>query len=304
MQHKIKDQKIMPLLQLITSLCITSLALVSIFGVDLQQVSQAESGIQEAKIYQHNSQLQWNWAIESVEKIAFKGNETILDIGCGDGKISAYLLQKAPEGHVHGVDLSQKMIHLAQSLFPPISSPRITFAVGDAISLQQSNCFDIVTSFCCFHWIEDQRNALLAAINSLAPGGKLLIVTPEKMETSLSLCAEAVVSQERWTQYFPNFKPKRFYFTKEEYEALLNELGIKNASVKSYACQQEYPNRQAFIAWITPLVTFASHLSPELRGQFLNDLADEMLKTSLCKEDGSLLFPSKKLEIYWEKESS
>ena len=79
-------------------------------------ISDAENYLWDAKEYAKHSQNQYEWALELIPKLKLKGNEVLLDIGCGDGKVSATLASYLPNGRVVGIDSSEEM-DLA-SLYP------------------------------------------------------------------------------------------------------------------------------------------------------------------------------------------
>ena len=60
----------------------------------------------DAKDYAKNSQNQFQWAQELIPKLKLVGNEALLDIGCGDGKITAEISKCLPEGRAVGIDSS------------------------------------------------------------------------------------------------------------------------------------------------------------------------------------------------------
>src|SRR5208337_2921803 len=127
-----------------------------------------------AQDYAKNSQNQFQWAKELIPKLKLKGNEAMLDIGCGDGKITVELARCLPEGWVVGVDSSEKMITLAQSFFPPKDYPNMSFQILDARNLTFRSQFDIAFSNAALHWIVDQKAVLDGIQRSLKPGGRLL----------------------------------------------------------------------------------------------------------------------------------
>ncbi len=81
-----------------------------------------------AQDYAKNSQNQFQWAKELIPKLKLQGNEALLDIGCGDGKITAELAQCLPNGRAVGVDSSEKMINLAQEHFSAKGLPEPFFS--------------------------------------------------------------------------------------------------------------------------------------------------------------------------------
>jgi trans-aconitate methyltransferase len=72
----------------------------------------------DARDYEKNSTQQRQWAQELLQKLDLLGNEIILDIGCGDGKITAEIAVLLPRGSIIGIDLSEEMIVLARQCFP------------------------------------------------------------------------------------------------------------------------------------------------------------------------------------------
>ena len=69
--------------------------------------------------YAANSGVQQTWARELIARLKLRGDEHILDVGCGDGKVTAEIARAVPRGGVTGVDASAEMIAFAQKAFPP-----------------------------------------------------------------------------------------------------------------------------------------------------------------------------------------
>jgi Methylase involved in ubiquinone/menaquinone biosynthesis len=67
-----------------------------------------------AKDYERNSQAQQKWARELMANLHLTGIEDILDLGCGDGKVTVELARLVADGSVVGVDNSRQMIDLAK----------------------------------------------------------------------------------------------------------------------------------------------------------------------------------------------
>ena len=86
----------------------------------------------DATDYQKNSAVQLTWGKELIAKLDLHGNEHILDIGCGDGKVTAEIAAHVPDGKVVGIDSSSGMIDLARATFPANNSPNLSFFQMDA----------------------------------------------------------------------------------------------------------------------------------------------------------------------------
>ena len=129
----------------------------------------------DARDYEKNSAQQRLWAHELIRKLELRGDETVLDVGCGDGKVTAEIAACVPAGRVVGIDLSGDMIFLAQARFPAGDYSNLRFQQEDANRLPFEGEFDVVFSTATLHWLCDHRPALQGIARSLKPGGKILL---------------------------------------------------------------------------------------------------------------------------------
>jgi trans-aconitate 2-methyltransferase len=68
--------------------------------------------------YAAHSSVQLEWAEELIAKLHLEGNEGLIDISCGDGKVSARIAASLPSGSVISIDSSNEMIQGSQAAFP------------------------------------------------------------------------------------------------------------------------------------------------------------------------------------------
>src|SRR5438876_5252307 len=101
--------------------------------------------------YYNRSSLQEAMAQEVIALLDLRGSERILDVGCGDGKITAEIASRSPRGSVVGVDPSRDMIRFAQSHFGPATRPSLRFEVADARCLPFQHEFDVRAPFNALH---------------------------------------------------------------------------------------------------------------------------------------------------------
>src|SRR5439155_10468210 len=93
--------------------------------------------------YSRHSSEQQKWANELIDKLDLNGDEHLLDIGCGDGKVTAALAARLPDGRVVGVDISPEMISFARMNFP---AQNLSFLRADASALAFDAQFEFVCS--------------------------------------------------------------------------------------------------------------------------------------------------------------
>ena len=124
-----------------------------------------------AKTYGEKAKAQFSAAQALMELISFKGNEDILDVGCGDGKITLVLSQKT-SGNVVGVDISSDMIGQAKKKH---QSSNLSFKVSSAENTDCHNHYDLLFSNSVLNWMYDQKLAAERMFAALKPNGLLAL---------------------------------------------------------------------------------------------------------------------------------
>src|SRR5262249_10200630 len=149
--------------------------------------------------YFRESTLQQTMADEQLARLRLQGSERILDVGCGDGKITAQIAGRVPDGSVLGVDPSPDMIAFAAQHFGPPASVNLRFEVADARSLTYREEFDLVVSFNALHWVPEQAAALRSIHAALKPGGRAqLRFVPNGSRECLEDVIEETRTDARW----------------------------------------------------------------------------------------------------------
>lgn len=110
--------------------------------------------------YHRSSSSQKLWARELIEKLGLSGNERVIDIGCGDGSVTAAIASRLPRGAVAGIDSSREMIRFARKQYPSSMYPNLSFVCMDARHLTFTEEFDVAFSNAALHWIAEHRPVL------------------------------------------------------------------------------------------------------------------------------------------------
>jgi trans-aconitate 2-methyltransferase len=132
-------------------------------------VNAGEGREWDAATYDRVSDIQADWSLAVLDRLDLRGDETVLDAGCGSGRVTKLLLERLPRGHVIGVDSSASMIEQAREALPE----RTEFIVSDLLDLDLADAADGVFSNATFHWILDHRRLFERLHAALRPGGKL-----------------------------------------------------------------------------------------------------------------------------------
>jgi trans-aconitate 2-methyltransferase len=107
---------------------------------------------------------------EVLERTELRGDEVVLDAGCGPGDLTAQLAARVPEGRVYAVDGSPRMVQLAHERL----GDGATVWVGDLLELEVPEPVDLVFSAATFHWIADHERLFERLHAALKPGGRLV----------------------------------------------------------------------------------------------------------------------------------
>src|SRR5919198_3305722 len=105
-----------------------------------------------------------------LDRLDLRGDETVLDAGCGSGGVTRELIERVPDGRVIGVDASPSMIDQARAALGDAA----VWQVGDLLELELEDPVDVVFSSATFHWIPDHDRLFTRLFAALRPGGRPL----------------------------------------------------------------------------------------------------------------------------------
>ena len=206
-----------------------------------------------------------------LEFIPENRDQSILDLGCGTGTLTAQLARLTDK--VVGIDSSENMIEKAKSQFP-----ELTFMVGDALNLPFENEFDVVFSNAVFHWISDHDTLLKNIHKVLKPQG--LLVCEFGADGNIRMIEHAFMEASRRQGY--DYKPKFNFPTPEQFGRLLEANGF--VVEKVYAYDRPTPlkdHEQGLANWMRQF--FASELEslPEDAGNSVIRDVEELTREKL-----------------------
>ncbi len=123
--------------------------------------------------YHRLSTPQFQWGQRVIGELHLRGNEYVLDAGCGTGKLTQLLLQNLPRGRVVGLDLSRNMVMHARRDLEAEFGDRVQFVAADLIALPFRDVFDGIFSTASFHWVPDHDALFRNLFAALRRGGWL-----------------------------------------------------------------------------------------------------------------------------------
>jgi trans-aconitate 2-methyltransferase len=105
-----------------------------------------------------------------LDRLELRGDERVLDAGCGTGRVTAELVERLPRGHVLAVDGSPAMVEQARERL----GDGAEVFVADLLELDVEPPVDAILSTATFHWIADHDRLFTRLRGALVPGGRLV----------------------------------------------------------------------------------------------------------------------------------
>lgn len=127
----------------------------------------------DSESYDRLSDPQFNWGMKLMSQLGLRGDEIVMDAGCGSGRLTAELLSRLPSGRVLAVDYSENMLRTAHERLAGFGD-RARFVYADLADLPFVREVDGIFSNAVFHWVPDHDAMFRSLLRALKPGGWLL----------------------------------------------------------------------------------------------------------------------------------
>jgi len=207
-----------------------------------------------------------------LDRLPLTGDETVLDAGCGSGRITETLIERLPHGRVIAVDMSESMVAAARERL----GPDVDIRRADLLELELDEPVDAILSTATFHWVSD-HDALFRRLHAaLAPGGMLVAQCGgEGNITQLRGRAGTVLARDPYAEHFRDFEPPWNYASAADTEMRLRGAGFASAEcwLTPAPTQPEHPRE--FLSTIV-LGPHVQHLPADLREPFMDEVLSEL----------------------------
>ena len=234
-----------------------------------------------AATYHRVSGPQVNWGKKVLARVQLRGNETVLDAGCGTGLLTEDLLQTLPEGQVIGVDLSKNMLRTAREHLASYGN-KVAFVAADLNDLPFERAFDGIFSTAAFHWVTDHDKLFRSLYRTLKPGGWLIAQCGGG--PNLARHRERVRNlgqTDRFSKFLGQYKEPWEFADAETTATRLRHAGFEQIDTSTEPAATTFDSAEKFSEFIRNVV-FHRHLElipdPSLRDEFIADLTRQAAK--------------------------
>lgn len=233
-------------------------------------VGAAAGGTREldAATYERISVPHEEWAKAVLARLPLEGDETVLDAGCGTGRVTRMLVERLPAGRVIAVDGSRQMVEKVREVIRPLDEA----FVADLTELVLETPVDAIVSSAVFHWIPDHDLLFRRMRAALRPGGRLVAQCGGAGNIdAFRRAGKEVIGRAPYAEHFEDFGDLWHYAGAEETERRLRSAGFDEVRCWLEPWRVIPPEPAQFTRTIM-LSGHIDRLPAELRDRFVADV--------------------------------
>jgi trans-aconitate methyltransferase len=250
--------------------------------------------------YKQASGQQKAWGRKLISELGLVGNERIVDLGCGDGALTAELAELVPDGSVLGIDASEGMIETARG---DHAGTNLRFELCDIDAIGFESEFDVAFSNAALHWVKDHRKLLANVYRSLKDGGTARFqFAGEGNCSNLIAVLQEVISQEDYAGYFERFEWPWYMPSEKQYRKLLDETMFAGKRIWSENADKRFETVEAMVKWIDQpgLVPFLGNVDEKGRRRFRDAVVERMIERTR-KANGTCFEKFRRINVLAQK---
>lgn len=204
----------------------------------------------DAQTYHRVSNPQFTWGLRVLDRLAPSGTETVLDAGCGSGRLTAELVKRLPRGRVLALDGSRNMLDEARAHLAPFGD-RVEFVLADLGALALSEVADVIFSTATFHWVLDHDQLFAGLYRALRPGGRLCAQCGASRNLRrLQDRAAALMALPEYAPFFAGWTERTYYADEASTIERLRRAGFTDVKVWREEAPTPFPDAAAFREFI------------------------------------------------------
>ena len=219
----------------------------------------------------------------------------LLDLGCGDGKLTQVAHQKLHAERTLGIDSSQEMLAKAARL----QTPGLFFQERDIQTFQPEQKSHIILSNAALQWVPDHQKLFSTLTSLLEPGGQIAIQMPMNQNyPTHQLAYELALEEPYRSSLVQHARPAENVLEMEDYAALLDKLDFESQIVRMQIYVHYLTSTASVVEWVrgSLLTYYQSQLTEELYMNFLEEYKKRIIERLGWSEP--FFFPIKRLLIW------
>jgi trans-aconitate methyltransferase len=202
----------------------------------------------DAEKYDRVNVQQFESGRELIALAHVKETDSILDLGCGTGKLAAEMARLASRGSVTGIDSSIDMIKRARERCNGLSN--VTLEHISAQAMSYTGKFDLVFSNLALQWINDIHRVSGLIYQSLKRGGKIAFQLPaSNFSPEFFDCISRSIRDLEYEMIFRDWRPPWYLPTENDYLEFLFITGFENIRVFTKKYRLMFESTDNVVDW-------------------------------------------------------
>lgn len=226
--------------------------------------------------YRRASRHQKEWGLALIDTIDWRGDEHVLDLGCGDGVLTAEIAARVPRGHAVGLDASASMLEQAREH----RVGNLSWWHTPMELVEAKERFDVVFSNAAMHWVLDHDELLRRVRSAIKPGGLLRVnfMAEGNCETFNETVREMML-EPAYRAHFEGFAWPWYQPSPERYHQQLTDAGLTPCGVVAQNRDRHFADVDEMVRWVDQpaLVPFLPCLPPSKRSVFREALIERLV---------------------------
>ena len=223
-----------------------------------------------------------------------KPNLSVIDLGCGTGELTSYLLDVFPDSQILGIDSSQEMLEKAKSF----QNERLHFcqrSVEEQLDLDDK--YDLIIANASLQWCQNHAELFPKIITKLNSGGQFAVQVPSNHDFIVHRLLSEIAKREIYDKEFQGWRRQYSVLKIEDYATILYQNNGKNINVFEKVYPHILDDADAVYEWATgtAIIPFLERLPDDLKEFFKIDYQSELRKVF---PDSPVFYPFKRTFIY------
>ena len=219
-----------------------------------------------------------------LSRLTVRGDERVIDAGCGTGRLTAELMHRLPHGQLIAIDRSWNMLLTARANLRPEFGKRIAYVRVELPLMPFAGWADLVFSTATFHWIRDHDRLFAEILQALRPGGRLFAQCGggPNLRAAHAL-AEDVMRREPFAPYFHDWGAAWEFPTAERAADRLRSAGFIDVDTSLEAAPTTLVDEASYREFVTTVI-YNPHLECLPRGPLREQFIDAVTERAASQE--------------------
>jgi trans-aconitate 2-methyltransferase len=237
----------------------------------------------DAETYHRVATPQVEWGREVIQRMRLRGHESVLDAGCGSGRVTELLLERLPRGRVIAVDSSSDMVARARETL----GHRAEVFAADLTELYLEEPVDAVFSSAVFHWIADHDRLFQRLHDALKPGGRLVAQCGgEGNVTRFLAVIQPVCEEPPFAEFLAGWRGNWNFPSPERTARALERAGYRDVDCHLDPREEVLPEPREYLRAVC-LSPHLGRLPASLHDRFVDSVLERMTSAAGAESPGA-----------------